>query len=406
MKVVHICTNYSGGAGKAAFRLHNALLNKGVDSAFVSLGKQSLIDGKGNKTILLNWKTPFFFKVIRKIKKKLGVEHPFNTKIRKLNSKLDCLITSLPISTLRLHKIKEIRDADIVNLHGVTHILDYKTFFSKIKKPVVWTLHDINPIAGIFHLRTDEAKNDSIAHNLDKEVLNYKLKAYKKYKEGVIVAPSLWLSDESIKRNVFRELSKYEIPNSVPDVYFNTIDRISLKERNEIVSNAVTLLFVSSDLSDQNKGFDLLLEALQFLEGDNIHLLVVGGGDQSLFQRYKNTSFGYVSDDVEMANIYNLADLFVLPSRDENLPNVLLESLACGTPVVSFKVGGMLQYVQEGFNGELAKELDGKSLGEAINKAIKNRSNYSREFIKADAFLKFNGNLQATKYLAIYNSFL
>lgn len=406
MKIVHICTNYNGGAGKAAFRLHNALLNIGVDSAFVSLGKQSLIDVKGNKTVLLNWEMPFFLKVTRAIKKQIGLEHQFNAKIRKLNSKLDCLITSLPISTLRLHKIKEIREADVINLHGVTHILDYKTFFSKIKKPVVWTLHDINPIAGIFHLRTDEEKNYVVAHTLDKEVLNYKLRAYKKYKDGAIISPSNWLKIESLKRNAFNELPNYEIPNSVPDVYFNAIDRVYLNSQYKIPFNKVTLLFVSSDLNDKNKGCDLLLEALQFLEHDNIHLLIVGGGDQSIFQGYKNTSFGYVADDYEMATIYNLADLFVLPSRDENLPNVLLESMACGTPIISFSVGGMAEYIENGFNGELAKELNGKSLGEAINRAIRNRNNYSRRAIKASACLKFNGVTQATRYLEIYNSFV
>lgn len=405
MKIVHICTNYNGGAGKAAFRLHNALLNIGVDSVFASLGKQSLIDAKGNKTILLSWRMPFFLKIIRKIKKKLGLEHKFINRIRKLNPKLDCLITSLPISNLRLHKIKEIRDADIINLHGVAHILDYKIFFSKVQKPIVWTLHDIYPIAGIFHLRTDEIKNYAVAHDLDKEVFNYKLMAYKKYKEGVIIAPSHWLYEESITREVFQELAHYEIPNSIPEIYFNTLDRTRIKEKFKIPSDAVTLLFVSSDLSDKNKGFDLLLEALQFLEEDNIHLLIVGGGDQSIFQGYKNTTFGYVSDDFEMATIFNLANLFVIPSRDENLPNVLLESMACGTPVVSYNLGGMAEHIQNGINGELANEINGKTLGKALNRAVRNINNYSREDIKAKAFLKFNGDIQATRYLEIYNSF-
>lgn len=405
MKIVHISTNYNGGAGKAAFRLHNALLNKGVDSIFVSLGKKPLIDEKGNKTVLLNLESPFFLKVVKKIKKKIGLEHQFSTRIRKLNSKLDCLITSLPISNYHLHKIKEISDADIINLHGVTHILDYKTFFNKVKKPIVWTLHDIYPIAGIFHLRTDEIKNYEVAHKLDEDVFNYKLRAYKKYKKGAIVAPSNWLKNESLKRNVFGELPNYEIPNSIPDVYFTIIDRVCLKTKYGIMSNITTLLFVSSDLNDKNKGLDLLLEALQFLQEDNIHLLIVGSGDQSIFKRYKNTTFGYVSDDVEMANIYNLADLFVIPSRDENLPNVLLESMACGTPVVSFNIGGMAEYIKSGINGELAKELDGKSLAEALKQAVSNRNNYSREDIKASAFLKFNQNIQATEYLEIYNSF-
>ena len=164
-------------------------------------------------------------------------------------------------------------------------------------------------------------------------------------------------------------------------------------------------MFVSSDLSDKNKGFDLLLAALQLIEEAAIHLLIVGGGDQSVFQEYKNTAFGYVSEDAEMTSIYNLADIFVIPSRDENLPNVLLESLACGTPVVSFKIGGMVQYIQEGVNGELAKEVGSKSLGETLNKAIKNKNNYSRVDIKANALLNFKKNKQAAKYLEIYNSF-
>ncbi|HEY6142820.1 MAG TPA: glycosyltransferase [Flavobacterium sp.] len=408
MKIVHVCTNYNGGAGKAAFRLHNALLNIGVDSTFVSLGKEPLTDDRGRKTVLLSWKTSFFLKIVRKIKKKLGIEHQFISSIRKLNSKLDCLITSLPISNLRLHKIKEIRDADIINLHGVTHILDYKSFFSKVQKPIVWTLHDIYPIAGIFHLKTDEMKNYTLAYDLDLEVFKYKLRAYKKYKKGGVISPSHWLKEESINRKVFTELSNYEIPNSVPNIYFdeNEVDNASLRERYKISFGSVTLLFVSSDLSDKNKGVDLLLEALVLLKDFDIHLLIVGGGNQSLFDGYKKTTFGYVSDDAEMATIYNIADVFVLPSRDENLPNVLLESLACGTPVVSFKVGGMVQYIQEGVNGELANSLDGDSLAEAIIKAINNKRSYSRSLIKSKSFLKFNSNKQAQAYVEVYKSLL
>ncbi|NIJ45426.1 glycosyltransferase involved in cell wall biosynthesis [Wenyingzhuangia heitensis] len=403
MKVVQICTNYKGGAGKAAFRLHNALLKNGVDSVFISLGKVPLIDIKGNKSILINTSTSLFRRVVHRIKKKLKLEHRFILELRSINPNLECLLTSLPFSKIKLHIIKEIKNADIVNIHGVTHILDYKFFFNKIKAPIVWTLHDINPIAGLFHLRTDEENNKIVANSLNEKVIDYKKSIYNNIKNGAIITPSNWLYKESIKRNMFKWFFYYEIANSIPSSYFKTKDRNVLRERHNIASNIITLLFVSSDLKDKNKGFDLLLEALECIKKDNIQLLIVGDGDVSVFNKYQILNFGYISKDEEMINIFNMADIFILPSRDENLPNVLLESLACGTPVVSFNIGGMPQYIKIGINGEIASEMTGESLGEAISLSIKNKNNYSRELIKDFACSNFNENKQATEYIKIYN---
>lgn len=406
MKVVHICTNYKGGAGKAAFRLHNALLKKGIDSVFVSLGNSPLIDIKGNKSVLISTKQTLFKIIIKKIKKKLVIEHSFVSGLKSVKYKLVCMLTSLPLSEIKLHTIDEIKNADIINLHGVTHILNYKTFFNKIKVPIVWTLHDINPIAGIFHLRTDEDKNKNIAKHLDKKVSDYKLQIYNRIKKGAIVAPSKWLYDESVKRQMFKNLFHHEIANIVPSSYFKNLDRNTLRKKQNILPNIITLLFVSSDLNDKNKGGDLLLEALKYIKKENIQLLIVGQGDDTIFNEYQTTNFGYISNDKDMINIFNMADIFILPSRDENLPNVLLESFACGTPVVSFDVGGMSQYIKTGVNGEIAKEITGDSLGKAINLSIKNINSYSRKSIKEYALANFNEDNQANKYINVYNQII
>ncbi|AWI25656.1 glycosyltransferase [Flavobacterium pallidum] len=402
MKVVHICTNYKGGAGKAAFRMHNALLAANIDSVFMSFGEKPLTDINGNHTILLNPHHTLWTRLVSKIRKKSGWYHPFEKQLRSLRHELEYTMVSLPVKGISLNHIKEIKEADIIHLHAVQNLIDYGRFFKNLKKPLAWTLHDINPIAGMFHLRTDEAHNRLKAGILDEEVRRYKSGILRDLQNAAIVAPSQWLCDEVEKRNVFGSISLYEIPNAVPEIYFRRQDRTRLKQQYKLNQSHTHILYVVSDFADKNKGLDLLINALQSIDTSDICLLLVGSGDRAVFETFRFFDFGYINDDEEMANIYNLADIFVLPSRDENLPNVLLESLACGTPVVSFPVGGMQQYIKNGINGETAEEISGSALAKALTKAVQNIHLFQREAIKRQAHVNFNTEKHAESYINVY----
>jgi len=400
MKIIHISTNYTGGAGKAAFRLHNALLRKGIDSKFLSLGDTPLTDCLGNQTSLINTDISVFNKLKLKFRNAFLHQDGFKASLEEIRSKLECNLVSLPISNYLLSDLSQIKNADIINLHGVQHLLDYTTFFEKAQQPIVWTLHDINPISGLFHLRTDEVKNKEIANELNQKVLNYKKKCYKKINNGAIITPSKWLRNEAINRNVFDKWEHYQIPNLVAEAYYS-LRNSSTAEAKE-TSKKITLLFISSDIKDTNKGVDLFLQSLNYFDASKIKLHIVGKGNFDFNSDFETVHFGYVADDESMIAIYKQSDILILPSRDENLPNVLLESLFCGTPVVSFKVGGMQEYIIEGFNGELAEEMSGESLSFAIKKAIKNSGNYSREAIISNANDEFNEDKLVAEYCSIY----
>jgi len=405
MKIVHISTNYRGGAGIAAFRLHNALLNKGIDSTFVSLGDESLTDIKGNKTILISLKNIFLEKIFHRFKKETGLDNRFSLELKKINPQLTYTTVSLPISRYKLHKIKEIQEADIINLHGIAHILNYKSFFKKIQKPIVWTLHDINPIAGIFHLRTDESFNFVVSAELNNQIIEYKKKCYSNISKIAIVSPSQWLYEESIKRKVFKIKENYVIPNMLPDYYFKDIDTFDLKNQYKVTSDKVNILFVIGDVHDKNKGFDVLIEAFNYFKKEDIRLLIVGNGCIDKFEDFEKIMFGHINNEKMMIDIYNLADLLVIPSMDENLPNVLIEALSTGTPVVSFKIGGMVEYLEPGINGELADDLNSEALSKALKKAIQNLNQYSKNSIKEQAIMSFSENENVVKYISVYNSF-
>lgn len=405
MKIVHISTNYRGGAGIAAFRLHNALLNKGIDSTFVSLGNKSLTDIKGNKTILIALKNILLEKIVHRLKKQTGFDNRFSLGLKKINPQLTYTAVSLPISRYKLHKIKEIQEADIINLHGIAHILDYKSFFKKIQKPIVWTLHDINPIAGIFHLRTDERFNLKVSAEFNNQIIEYKKKCYSNINKLAIVSPSQWLYEESIKRDVFKIKENYVIPNMLPDYYFKDIDTVVLQNQYKAASNKVNILFVIGDINDKNKGFDVLIETFGYLKKEDIRLLIIGNGYVDQFEDFEKIVFGHIDNEKMMIDIYNLADLLVIPSMDENLPNVLLEALSSGTPVVSFKIGGMVEYLKPGINGELADDLNSEALSKALKRAIQNLNQYSKNNIREEAYISFSENKNVVKYISVYNSF-
>ncbi|WP_219909604.1 glycosyltransferase [Flavobacterium magnum] len=372
----------------------------------MSFGDVPLLDVCNKPTTLISPNATFLTKVISKVRKKLQLFPYFEKKLKAIQSELEYNMVSLPLSEYDLFGIPEIAQSDIVHLHAVHGILDYKRFFSKLNKPLVWTLHDINPVSGIFHLRNDEVLNREKAGVLNEQVLKFKSLAYKLIKHGAVVAPSNWLYREAITRDVFCNVAYYEIPNAVPEMYFTKFAVNTLMRQYGIKNSESKLLFAISDFRDKNKGIDLLIEAVRFVKNEHLRLLIVGNGDRSLFANYNCIDFGYVENDAEMANIYNLADIVILPSRDENLPNVLLESLSCGTPVVSFKVGGMEQYITNGFNGEMAEEITGPSLGKALQTAITSKHLYNRDHIRQAAYDCFSSHGPSEKYKNVYRSLL
>ena len=343
------------------------------------------------------------------------IEVSINQILNSRNNNLE--IVNIPVSEYDITRERSYKKADIAHLHWVGGFLDWPTFFSKNKKPVVWTLHDMNPFKGFEHIEEPYYGIDSEGFPIlrvrsDKEVelseywLEFKNSILAEVENITVVAPSLWMLNKSKNSALFSRYRHVHIPNSVPERIFHPKDKTQCCLKLGLPVDKPILLFVANDVNNSNKGFEYLVRALKALNlNDNITLCAVGAVTDT-FSKQQIISLGLINDEEKMADIYAAADAFIIPSLEDNLPNTMLESLMCGTPVIGFPVGGIQETIQDGFNGYLCERIGVPPLVETIKKFLENADSFSREAIAADALKKYATDIQAQAYLNLYKEIL
>jgi len=366
VKILHISTYDRGGAAIAAIRLHEGLLNGGIASKILFLhnSKKNVDEGYSFKR-----KRPSF------LSRKLGYLGLNDTTKKKLKREIQSKsanydYVSIPYSSYDINTSDLVKDADIINLHWVSQFLDWRSFFYKNEKPIVWTMHDMNPILGVFHYEGDKEKNKTTLGKLDNKIIAEKTHILKSIgKKFEIVAPSKWLQREVEQSSIFSGWKVRHIPYGVNENLFKPFDKNILKELLGIPIDKRIVLFVSEDLKSRRKGMDLLLDALETIDKSKLHIIAVGGHTKT--EKLNGIHYtGYIQNIEYMRLIYAVADVFVIPAREDNLPNTVLESMSCGTPVVGFGVGGIPDMIIHGETGLLAEPENSKDLGQKIYQLI------------------------------------
>lgn len=410
LRIVHICTYLKGGAGTAAFRIHEALLNEKVDSNFLCL---DTIDNDKKVFTFLPIDRQYSRNIIsRAIRKLIYIYNEtfnqitiFKSQYQAIRHLLVCENSTIPYSDFNILNHHLVRSADIIHLHWVSGLLDYPSFFSKINKPIVWTFHDMNPIQGIFHYKDDELRNYSIVHEIDKKALIIKIKSIQSCKLPIkIVSPSQWLTSESQKSILCNKLTINTIPYPINFDTFQKRNKKFIRESHEITEDEIVLLFACQAIGVFRKGFDLLLEALKTITNKAITLFVIGKEEALDIKNLKIRFTGTISDNYLLSEYYSISDAFIIPSREDNLPNVMIESLSCGTPVIGFPVGGIKEHIIKHLTGILAKEISSSALADAINEFIENKHNFESDKIRDYALSNFNNANITADYLNIYHS--
>jgi glycosyltransferase involved in cell wall biosynthesis/Tfp pilus assembly protein PilF len=424
MKIVHLCTQDFGGAGIAAFRLHKGLLSLGFDSKFI------VLDKKNNDPSVL---------VIPENLDKLNVcIVPDSYKSQKMYSlwvywdrlmaqykqrPVGCELFTDITSVADISLVKEIQEADIINFHWVAGMLDFPNLSDALKgKNIVWTLHDMNPFTGGCHYTGDCKKFEdecnsclqlgSVEYN-DLSHRNFLAKnnAFSQMQIS-IVTPSKWLGIQAAKSKLFNNFKVSTIPYGLPLQTFKNHSKLDLKKEYNIPPTHKIILFGADYVTNKRKGFKLLIEALDELYKKGIKDILLGVfgvlGENTIDEsKFPVIKFGPISSEETLSKIYSMADVFVVPSLEDNLPNTVLESLACGTPVVGFNIGGIPDMVKHKETGYLAEKGDVKDLANGI-KWVLNSKKYNKisKLCRKVAEEKYDLSIQANSYIDLYKSLL
>lgn len=394
MKVVHIASSITGGAGAAAFRLHRALLKSGVDS--VMLTRRDDIP----QEFIYKMKPPFWVRLLGHFIQPTG-RLKYHSFYRRACQRF--LALSFPDYLYDLSHEKILEDADVIHLHWVGSMLNYKKFFACIKKPLVWTLHDMNPFLGVAHCTYDCDNNvaDKQFLHIERRAAQYKRAAYAKCSNLSIVCLCEWMKKESEHSQAFSQRSHHIVRNCIDDSWFAEHDKTEMRTKYQLPQDKKIILYIAHAHTSQ-KGVAFVSELLTMLPSDCV-ILTLGRG--SLHSPCNNViNIGYVSEIHKLQELYAAADVLLLPSVEDNLPNTMLEALSTGVPVVCFPVGGMKDIIIEGCNGVFAEETSARGLLSAFKKLFEEGLSWTPQEIRAAAKEQFSENRIAERYTEIYNS--
>lgn len=403
MKIAIISSSQYGGAGKAAYRLHLNLNKIGCHNNLFIDPDESPISSRvlncdySSQKLFTKTKNAYYqLKNKKNEKKRDSISNFF------LKNNLSYETYSLPYSNKLIEHDNRINSSDIINLHWISGLINYPSFFDKIKKPIVWTLHDLNPFIGLFHYKNDLKTNFHKINSIDQYILNAKLKYIQKNRNIHIVCLSKEMLSESKKSKAFRQYPHYYIPNGLDSDKYN-LNKNNLRARFKILNTKKIILFVAHNINNFRKGFDILLDSLKEIP-DYFNLITVGGDTTTNMKNVNRIHFDKIKSETTLNELYQLADLTIVPSREDNLPNVMLESLLNGTPVMGFKVGGIKDIIKDGINGILVNKVDKDSLKEKLIEFQNNKYKFLKKEISFDAKINFSGKLQAENYLKLFNS--
>ncbi len=314
---------------------------------------------------------------------------------------------------------RRLMPADVINLHWTRGLVDWSHFLAArpADVPLVWTLHDQHILTGGCHYTgdctgfTDRCGRCPVLESQDADDLSARVLARKRaalaaFKGPMhLVAPSRWMAGQAQRSALFRDRPVHVIPYGLDSHRFRQRDAGALRDRLGIRRDTTVLMFVAHALTDPRKGYDMLRAALDGMAlSDDCVLVLVGHGRVQHPVRVPTIEVGAVTSDDDMALYYSMADLLVVPSGQDNYPNIALEALACGTPVAGFPIGGLVDLVGRDERGILAAGLAAGDLSRALAEALSDRSRLAalghaaRDFVERECTLE----RQAERYAALY----
>jgi len=243
--------------------------------------------------------------------------------------------------------------------------------------------------------------------NYSNKILKTKTEAITSQCNLTIASPSNWLLEQSKKSILFNRYPHINIPYGLDASIFLPRDQQFSRELLGLPMDKKIILFVADLISNKRKGYKYLMSAIQQLgNNEDFILCTVGSSSFDKTGRANVAELGSIGDERLMSAAYSAADLFVIPSIEDNLPNTVLESLMCGTPVVGFPIGGIVDMIEDGKNGYICEDISSGALAVNIQKLLNNMSNFNRKKIRNEAVKKYSLSIQAKSYIDLYKKTL
>lgn len=314
-----------------------------------------------------------------------------------------------------------VKDADIIHLHwlnqGFLSLKDIEAL-AKLNKPIVWTMHDMWPCTGICHHARDCEKFqtkcnacfflNSTGKDISTSVFEKKQSLYSD-SNITFVGCSQWLAKRAEKSILLQDKKILSIPNPINIDIYRPIDQDNARQSLGLPINKKLILFGALNVTDKRKGIDYLIEALRINANQDIELIVFGQVKTDIKNLFPVPihSMGYLSDESKIVKLYNAVDMFVTSSLEENLPNTIMESMACGTPCVGFATGGIPEMIDHKINGYVSNYMDAKDLAEGIQWVLGNKDHQGL----SDACIRkvqecYAEDVVAKKYIELYQSII
>lgn len=409
MKIWHLnAQDYIGGAARAAFRLHQALLLENVDSS-MHVNKSTT----GDHTVY-SPNSPLF-KISNQLKSQLIKI------INDLAKFAPNTPTSLALFPSNWPKLINGSDLDVVHLHWICGEMMSIEDIRKIKKTITWTLHDMWTFSGAEHInygkRWQEGYSSSNGSPSDSGLdLNRWTWARKRRawnKPFQLITPSHWLESCVKQSALFSDWPVTTIHNAIDCDKWKPMEKSTCKQILGLPTDKHILAFGAMDgKNTYHKGFDLLTECLKKLRGQihDLELVVFGKNKPKdpIDFGFPVHYLGHIFDDISLAIIYNAADALIIPSRIDNLPNTGVEAMACGTPVIAFDTCGLPDIVSHQETGWLANAFDTEDLAKGIQWVLEDESRNRSlgRTARLSAVEKYSYPVVAAQYMELYHAVL
>lgn len=394
----------SGGASIAAARLAEALIASDCKVTRIVFYPDDEKHSWDTKVLRLHYREHDVLRPLKSVPFNLAV----SVRIHMVSKRLDHLLTRLSPDVINIH-----------NLHGAEWSHSLLEACAR-HAPTLWTLHDTWSFTGhcAYHYDCDKfikgcdstcprpeeyppmpARRIASSWNRRRSVLA-------RHPEIVAVAPSKWMAMEAV-RGMWKGHRVEVISNSLPLDLYKPMDRKVARDALGIEGKAPVLISAAENLNDKRKGGKLLIEALKKVSTRPITLVTFGRGHLTLNEAGVNVhQLGFINPEQVKVLAYNTADIMVHPAVLDNLPNTIMESIACGVPVIGFPAGGIAEMVRPGLTGWLAGGVSPGELATAIDTALDDlkKGKSLADKCRSVALSEYDPGIQAKKYMALFKS--